>query len=796
MRVQRGLVIFGCALASLFSTISADTVKRVIVKGNKTISPKTIAKMAKIDENKHYTDQDISQLVKTLMASGMFDDVIVSLNKGVLSIKVSERYKIVALEVKNANLFNEDALKDLKEKIGLKEGGYYDKNKIKQLVMIISNQYKESGYPDVVIEDKTEILPGGRAAVVLNVNKNTQYFVSKVKIAGNHKLNRYQILSAMGLNHSTIYARLIGGNYYSDQALKRSLEGLRALYQSYGFLEFKIKDYSVKPLPGYKDGKVLNLTIEEGPRFFVKSLKVNGLSEKALKSSVLADAHKRINSSYRQVFSREWLHSLQLSLLKQLEQTDNTATDFEVAVDFDDKHQATVVLTAKRGLPKRVRRIEFIGNYYTLERVLRREMAFSEEEVLTNTSLMESIRRLSSLGYVKNIRPEVRPVDESGRQVDVIIYLEEAPSATANIDIGLQRDGPQLNLGLNHPNFLGTGQEVKWQFEKTLLDTVVSVGGEMPFILDNGMAMNYRLYYKHRGAYDPTKKKSFSLGRKYNYANTTKEKNFGLDLGFSLALTDYQKIDLSSGISYTRQGVSKGVNYPESYKALLKGFSDFWKANFHANWTRNNVDSTSGVMRGSIYKVSMDYGMPLSREAVNYIKLNTRISHYEPVGFTGLVLNPAMNVGVGRGFFRIKDLWGCPNNTDCNQFARELMPSERFFGGETSPVRGIMTFGEKFEGRAVGGDIITTGSLNLLTPTFMEGMVSFKGFLDGGYIFAQDGFDWRRMSYSAGVQMDVQTPIAPFVLIYAVPLRIDGDGSPGGPDRFKRFQFSIQTSLF
>jgi hypothetical protein len=40
------------------------------------------------------------------------------------------------------------------------------------------------------------------------------------------------------------------------------------------------------------------------------------------------------------------------------------------------------------------------------------------------------------------------------------------------------------------------------------------------------------------------------------------------------------------------------------------------------------------------------------------------------------------------------------------------------------------------------------------------------------------------------------TPIAPVVLVFSYPLRIDGEDSDFGKDTFRYFQFSMQASLY
>ena len=96
-------------------------------------------------------------------------------------------------------------------------------------------------------------------------------------------------------------------------------------------------------------------------------------------------------------------------------------------------------------------------------------------------------------------------------------------------------------------------------------------------------------------------------------------------------------------------------------------------------------------------------------------------------------------------------------------------------------------------GEAIGGDLLTTVSMNVFLPQFFGDMVQSSAFVDGGYIYNQKDFDFKKWEYSTGVQFRVQTPMAPVILLFSWPLSTD---SASDGITFKRFQFSFQTSLY
>ena len=177
--------------------------------------------------------------------------------------------------------------------------------------------------------------------------------------------------------------------------------------------------------------------------------------------------------------------------------------------------------------------------------------------------------------------------------------------------------------------------------------------------------------------------------------------------------------------------------------------------------------------------------------------MDSRISLFKKLGSWPITFNPAARFGIGQGFKGFTNITGCiagkSNDDSCNT---ELPFDEKFYSTPTSPVRGVMTFGEKVNGRAIGGDLITTASMNVFLKPFNDDQVIPSLFVDGGYAFNDHAFDFGKWVYSAGLQFRVMTPIAPILLVFSYPLKIDDDSSEYGEDTFRYAQFSMQANLY
>ena len=759
---------------------SGELVKKVIVEGNQRLPDSSVTAYCPIKKGEVASDKDISNAIETLYDSKQFQAIRINLKQNTLTIYVTERPVIRSIEVKKNNLIPESSMDDIMAKANLVEGQVFDPAPLKEITFSIMQHYRMQGYQDVTVEEKFVELPGNQVKIVLSVKKQKQFQVDSVMVYGNKAFTKNEIIQEMGLGTPSWYTIFFGGNYYSELALKKGMMDLKSFYDDHGFLEFKVADYEVKSKKSTNVSFTLN--VEEGPLYTISELKVEGDEKvKAEKLSML----DKVNTEAKKKpypFSKKQINAVRASIRSTLESKRYPLADIETKFDLDEaKHQVRVTYKVVKGQPKTIRFIEFQGNSYTLDKVLRREMAVSEGEVLTESALQESKRRIANLSYLKDIRDTVVPVEGSPSQVDVIIHVEETPSATANLDLGYnQKEGVIASAGLTHPNFLGTGNQVNVKLERTSARTTAAFNGFVPFVFTNGIGVGYNIQYdsqtKQTGS-DKTAETSYSFD------------TYGAGLNVNIPISVYQSMSLGGQISNTKYYDYQSA--PPSMKSYIETYGDTqWKSNIRSAWKYSTLNKAILPSKGSLYTANLNIGLPFGDDFISYYTLHTKAAWFTKLASSDFILNPKLHIAVGDGF---KDISCLATSLGQNCEYSDLPLPEKFFGGTTEPVRGIMTFGEKFMGEAIGGDLLTTASLNLFLPQFMGDAVQMSAFIDGGYIYNQHQFDFDKWVYTAGVQARIQTPMAPIVLMYAVPLKID-ESEKG--EVFKNFQFSFQTALY
>ena len=795
-RLLRRLVRIFLIANLLTLGVYAEVIQKITVQGNKRIPDSTVIAFSELATGLDIKQKDLEHSIKKLNEKRLFSHVAITIQHATVIIEVTEFPTIRTIDVKKNKLIPEDGINDILKKSNLQSGDVLDPVKLHAFKFGLQNEYQLNGYPDVTVAEKIDEVSDGVVDVSITVMKGKQYQIRKLSIGGNLAFSDHVLSKQMSLGTPSLFVRIFGGNYYSKAAFERSKAALTNFYIDQGFLKFAIGDVNVNYTA---DGRYVDITIEvdEGPRFMYNSLNVVG-DKAVLKVHVpeIVAIQKGLKNEQPLPFARRDIFKMNQAITNALEKVNYPVKAIHPRIIPNDKTATVdVTLMVERGTPITIRTIDFSGNVLTMDSVLRRELALNEGEMFSSAALDESVRRLSNLGYLKNVKPTVTPVANNPKQVDIIFDLEDKPEASANLEVGFNSaDYVVLSGSINHPNFGGTGNHVNMRLERSRVRTTVSLQGDVPFVLDNGASVGYKAYYT-----DKKNGKDNTNTSKYTWQQSYDSERVGFNLSTTVPVSIYQNLTLTGELNKVKYDYDPNdANLPDSIKDSIQRFGDnIWNFVTTAKWTRNTLDRALLPTSGNRQEAALRVGMPLNEGFTSYATLDTKIALFRKVSSWPITLNPTGRFGIGKGFSSFSDITGCStsagNDDSCNT---ELPFNEKFYASPTTPVRGVMTFGEKVNGKAIGGDLITTTSMNMFLKPFNDDMVIPSLFVDGGYTYNDHAFDFDKWVYSAGVQFRVMTPIAPILLIFSYPIKIDDADSEYGKDRFNYAQFSMQANLY
>ena len=108
-----------------------------------------------------------------------------------------------------------------------------------------------------------------------------------------------------------------------------------------------------------------------------------------------------------------------------------------------------------------MRRIEFVGNTTTRDKVIRRELALEEGGVYNSRLWELSLLRLNQLSYFDQLKPDDpnvtdKKLDEKNGQVDLTLKVHEKGKNSIGLNGGVSGlEGAFIGLNYSTNNFLG-----------------------------------------------------------------------------------------------------------------------------------------------------------------------------------------------------------------------------------------------------------------------------------------------------------------------------------------------------
>ncbi|HEV3279733.1 MAG TPA: POTRA domain-containing protein [Terriglobia bacterium] len=252
---------------------------------------------------------------------------------------------------------------------------------------------------------------------------------------------------------------------FDQDLLDRSVQGLAALYQSRGFADVKVvasPDASYQGQPGLL---FVTFNIEEGAQAHVRNMTIEGLSEDARKnlgSSLLTlpgrpYSAQRAQSDRDSIFSYLGNHGYAQAVV-QWHASDPTA-----------QHEVDVEYQVETGVQETIARVFVLGNDFTRDSVINRELSMAPGQALNGSALLQSQQRLYDLGLFNQVQATTQDPTGSSAEKTVLVGVEEAKRWTLGYGGGLDVQRLPGNSGSSAGQY-GVSPRVSIEVDRLDLD--------------------------------------------------------------------------------------------------------------------------------------------------------------------------------------------------------------------------------------------------------------------------------------------------------------------------------------
>jgi len=534
------------AMAAVQQVYAADEfiAQDIRIDGLVRLTPASIYSMLPVNSGDRVSDPMIAESIRTLYASGLFDDIKAFKENNVLVFKVIERPVISKLEFKGNKLIPKEALEQGLKKMGIAEGEVFKKSALQIIETELEQQYTQQGRYDADVTVETVARPNNRVELKLNFNEGTPAKVFDINIIGNTVFSDSDIKQAFAVKESGWASVVTRNDRYAREKMAASLEALRALYLNKGYINFNIINSQLN-ISEDKKNIFIEVSVDEGSQFKFGETKFLG---DALYKPEELQALKLYKDG--ETYSQEKVNAVKQLLLRKYGNAGYYYAEVNVVPEINN--QTGIVnlnYYINPGQQVTVRRINFTGNSKTADEVLRREMRQMEGALASNEKIDLSKVRLERTGFFKTVDVKPVRVPNSPDQVDLNVNVEEQHSGTTTLAVGYsQNGGITFQAGLSQTNFMGTGNRVSVDLSRSQTQDYYNLSVTDPYFTIDGVSRGYNVYYRKT-----------KLNEDYNVNNYVTD-SYGGSLSFGYPIDENQSLSASLGVDKTKVRTGPSVS--------------------------------------------------------------------------------------------------------------------------------------------------------------------------------------------------------------------------------------------
>lgn len=462
-----------------------------------------------------YDPAQCARDVRALRDAGTFDDIVVKAEQGVNGVDVTYVVKHKMrfqgpLAVKGCDYWNEGKIAKFSE---LKDGYAYGEAEIAAAAGRIRREYQKKFFPDVKVKPVVEPVEGiaGAVKITMEIEEGERAKITDFEFDGNEAFEADELCASFNQ-----YPWWNPMGWFSDvpatpQDLAEARDRVVAFYRDRGYLDAEISQPEVRTR---EDGeRVRVFQVREGPCYKVGTISVTGV--KAYPEDVVAAAVKRIapGDIAGATALDEAAHEIEVFCGSGRAALADTHVTVRRLPSETDPETLNLVFAVEEGVPVTVNRVLIRGNDYTMDKVIRREIALSPGDPMLADKAERSKRRLENLRYFDRVRYYLEKVDggeaKDGKPElrDLVYELSEKNTGNFLIGIGAgtessvfgQIELSEANFDLFSPwRFRGAGQKGRLCIQAGPRVQTYEASVTEPWFLDRQLELTVEVYRRQR----------------------------------------------------------------------------------------------------------------------------------------------------------------------------------------------------------------------------------------------------------------------------------------------------------
>jgi outer membrane protein insertion porin family len=519
-----GISVLFVASPSVRAQSQQQLVESVDVSGNRRVRDEDLLYYVQTKPGEPFSREQAERDLQTLLALGYFDKSEASVETEVgprggvnVIFHVTELPIIRDIQFQGLHSVPEsEVLKAFREKrIGVSKEATYDPVKAQNSVRVIKELLAAKGHPNATVEIKKDDVSQTSIAITYDIKEGARVRVVEVQFEGNQIFSDGKLRSQMRyVREAGLLTRFRGQDILDREKLDVDLRRVQFYMRSKGYLQARTGEPRVEglgprrtgfflPLPllsSTDEGLRVTIPVTEGKVYRIGSIKVEGnsiYSEQVisnvigLKPGDIANG-ERIGKALQEDLKKAYGAQGFIQYEYDVEPTfkENPANPKEGVVDFK--------FTITEGKQFTLRRLEFLGNTFTRDNVLRREVLVNEGDVYNQRAFEISVLRLNQLGFFDPIDAERDAdfrTDEEEANVDVNVKVTEKGRQQISFNGGISGIGGSF-FGLDYStnNLFGRGETLAFNLAYGNRQRSFQFSFTEPYVRDRPITAGFSIF--------------------------------------------------------------------------------------------------------------------------------------------------------------------------------------------------------------------------------------------------------------------------------------------------------------
>ena len=624
MHLYRGLLLIfvgGIVLLHSISTprpVNAQQNQRLVesvdVLNNRRLRKDDILYYVQTRPGDPFNEQQVQRDLQAILALGFFDKTATRVYteegaRGGVNVifEVKELPIIRDLQFEGLKSVPEsEVLKAFRERrVGVSKESIYDPVKARAAMRVLKELLAAKGHPNATITRRTDEVSATSTALTFLINEGERVRVVEIQFEGNQIFGDGKLRSQMKyVKEAGLISRFKGMDILDREKLDFDLRHVDNYMRSKGYLQARHGEprvegigkrrtgFPILPLPflsSVDEGLRVTVPIMEGRIYRIGEMKIEGnsiFSEDAIKAVIGLGKGDIANG---EKIGKALFENLKKYYGQQgfIEYTAEPTPTFKDNPQKPDEGIVDFVITIEEGKQFTLRRLEFIGNTFTRDNVLRREVLLNEGDIYNQSAWEYSIIKLNQLGYFDPIDKDKDAdfkTNEEEATVDLNLKVSERGRQQISFNGGLSGIGGSF-FGLEYStnNLLGRGEILSLNMSAGNRQKYVQFSFTEPYVKNRPITAGFSL---------------FGYTQKFFGEGTFLSQNLAAQRGLSGSQLDFLNVSEENLFTRTSYGGSLFASAPLSELYRKRRFTQFSRIGASYQFSTSSVKDPA-VNQGS-----------------------------------------------------------------------------------------------------------------------------------------------------------------------------------------------------